>query len=196
MTGAAVTPAGDALSLARDALRARQGAGARYDAAAAPAEDLAAARLGTAYFARKLNELTDAALWQPSARPGWTRRRVIADVALQARAIAQALEIATGQPTHEHAETGPEALDLAETLPAQALRNLVAHADVHLNVVWRDLTDDQWDLALPGIPGVATVRDTAVARARAVWFGALDLGNGGRLRDLPQALARDHDNKG
>lgn len=188
MTASDVSRAEDRLAHARAALRARQGAGARYDAAAAPAEDLAAARLGTAYFARKLNDLTDAALWLPSLRPGWTRRRVIAEVALQARAIAQALEIATGQPTHEHADTGPEALDLAETLPAQALRNLAAHADVHLNVVWRDLTDAQWDVAVPGISGAATARETAAARARALWSGALDLGNGGRLRDVPETL--------
>lgn len=181
----------DVLGAARAALRERQGQGARYDADAAPAADLALARLGTAYFARKLNELPDAALSQPSARPGWSRRRVIADVALQGRAIAQSLEIATARPTHEHAATGPEALDLAETLPAQALRNLVAHAAVHLNVVWRDLTDAEWDVTVPGLEGAGTARRTAALRARAVWRGALDLGNGARPGDLPPEFRDD-----
>lgn len=189
-------PNGDALSRARADLHTRQGTGARYDAASAPASDLSMARLGMAYFARKLNELNDAALWQRSLRPGYTRRRVIADVALQARAIAQAIEVATSQPTHEHADTGQAALDLAETLPAQALRNLVAHADVHVNVVWRDLTDAQWDVPVFGIRGADRARETVAAQTRAVWFGALDLGNGGSPRDLPAALAHEYRNKG
>ena len=68
----------DSLEAARAALQARQGEGARYDAATAPARDLDWARRGTAYFARMLNGLSDAALdtgmqGMPEAR----RRRVI-----------------------------------------------------------------------------------------------------------------------
>lgn len=189
-------PNGGALSRARADLRMRQGTGARYDAVTAPASDLSMVRLGMAYFARKLNELDDAALWQPSLRPGYTRRRVIADVALQARAIAQAVEVATSQSAHEHADTGQAALDLAESLPAQALRNLVAHADVHVNVVWRDLADGQWDVPVYGIRGADIARETVAAQTRAVWFGALDLGNGASPRDLPATLAQEYRNKG
>lgn len=50
---------------AREALKARQGKGARYDAPNAPAEDLLLARRGTAHFARKLMELPDAELYAP-----------------------------------------------------------------------------------------------------------------------------------
>lgn len=174
----------DALDAARAALKARQGAGARYDAAAAPSRDLALARLGRAAFVRKLNELDDGALWAPSLRTGWTRRRVVAACALEARALAQAMQLACGGPTDEFAETDAAALDLAETLPARALRNLVHHAETHLDVVWRDLTDAQWDAALTGLP-VATARETALLHARALWRGAVDLGNGGRWTDAP-----------
>lgn len=178
----------DPLGEARAALVQRQGAGARYDAPNAPRGELTWARLGTAYFARNLATLTDARLWAPSARPGWTRRRVIAATALQARAMAQAIELAIGSPTPDPADTDDAALGLAEALPARALRHLVDHAAIHLNVVWRDLAPDQWDRALTGIPGAPTIRATAGQRARTLWIGACDLGNGGRLADAPADL--------
>lgn len=178
----------DPLSEARAALAQRQGAGARYDAPNAPHRELSWARLGTAYFARKLADLPDAQLRESSARPGCTRKRVIAATALQARAMAQAIELAMGCPTPDPAETDDAALQLAETLPARALRHLVAHAAIHLNVVWRDLAPDQWDLPLTGISGAPTIRATAGQRARALWIGACDLGNGGRLADAPADL--------
>lgn len=176
------------LDEARAELRARLGAGARYDAANAPAEALSLARRGTAYFARKLNELSDADLAALSARPGWSRQRVAAAVALQAREFAQAIEDANGLDSDDRAETGPEALDLAETLPPRALRFLAAHADIHLNVVWRDLSDAAWDGAVALPRGTVPARETARLRAETVWAGALALGNGGRLRDVPEDL--------
>ncbi|MBC9247481.1 maleylpyruvate isomerase N-terminal domain-containing protein [Paracoccus sp. 11-3] len=178
------------LSQAQAELRARQGAGARYDAANAPAETLALARHGNAYLARIVNGLDDVALWDASARPGWSRRRVIAAAALQAREIAQALEDATGQ-TGDRAETDTAALDLAETLPARALRHLAAHAEVHLNVVWRDLSDAEWDLPLALAAGIVPVRQTPRLHALGLWQAALDLQAGGRLRDVPATLATD-----
>jgi maleylpyruvate isomerase len=175
----------DALVAARRALQARQGIGARNDAACAPARELSWARLGAAYFARKLAELPDAALWGASERPGWTRRRVIAACALQARALAQSITLAIGSPLDEVAETDEQALDLAETLPAHALRYLVTHAEIHLNVVWRDLSDAQWSLSLDGASGANAIDQTPALRARLLWASAVNLGNGGRLEDAP-----------
>ncbi|MBA4489298.1 maleylpyruvate isomerase N-terminal domain-containing protein [Paracoccus sp. S1E-3] len=171
-------------------LRARQGDGARYDAANAPAEALLRARRGAAYLARIATGLTEDALRGPSARPGWTRARVIAAVALQARGIAQALEDATGR-TGDRAETDLAALDLAETLPARALNHLAAHAEIHLNVVWRDLGEAEWGLpvTLPG--GAIPAHDTPRLHARTLWRAALELNAGARRRDLPSALAAE-----
>lgn len=177
-------PPADAMAAQRAALRLRQGGGARYDAAAAPARDLRCARLGTAYFARQLNGLDDDALWARSSRPGWSRRRVIAAVGLAGRAMAQAIGRAIGVACEDFADVDGEALDLAETLPAGALRHLVAHAAIHLDVTWRDLTDAQWDLPLADAPS-ATARDTVLTRARMLWTGALDLRSGGRPSDVP-----------
>ncbi|MGB0411134.1 MAG: maleylpyruvate isomerase N-terminal domain-containing protein, partial [Pikeienuella sp.] len=74
---------------AREALRARQGKGARYDAPNAPHDDLLLARRGAAYFARKLAELNDADLNAPSLRAGWSRRHLIAHTGYHARAFAR-----------------------------------------------------------------------------------------------------------
>ena len=178
----------DVLAEARAALTARQGRGARYDAASAPAGDLALARLGTAYFGRKLNELSDSQLDIPSARPGWSRRRVIAAIGLEAREIAQSIAEAAGLASDEREPTGTEALDLAETLPARALRHLLSHADIHLNVVWRDLGDEQWRRVAMIAGQQVAIETTPLLRAISLWAAAIELGNGARVADVPLSL--------
>ena len=71
-------------------------------------DELLAARRGQAFFARKLNELTDAQLDGGTLLPDWTRRHVIAHVGYNARAIARLVEwAATGVETPMYAS--PEA---------------------------------------------------------------------------------------
>lgn len=178
--------------VARDALRARQGKGARYDAPAAPHGDLLLTRRGAAYFARKLGELTDDDLSAPSLRDGWTRRHLIADVGYRARAMALLMEaVRTGapQPAYPSDAARQAEIDLGATLPARALRGLVFHATIHLDVEWRDLTDSGWDttITLPdGTP--ITARDTPHLRAQEIWQSAVELGNGGRVADIPREV--------
>ncbi|HEU0223327.1 MAG TPA: maleylpyruvate isomerase family mycothiol-dependent enzyme [Paracoccaceae bacterium] len=177
---------------AHAALRARQGAGARYDAAAAPTRTLSWARRGTAYFARKLNELRDEDLAAPSLVPGWTRRHVIAHIGYHARALARLVEWArTGieQPICASEAARAAEIALGATLPAQALRNLFHHAEVHLSVEWRDLTDAAWEARVRDLDGrPLPIRATPAMRAREVWIGAADLDNGGSFSDFPPAL--------
>ena len=178
---------------AREALRARQGRGARYDAPNAPAEELLLARRGTAFFARKLMELPDAALYEPSATAGLTRAHVVVRVSYAARRQALMLEALAGGGDpgvlpEEAAQSLPEPA-LAATLPARAIRHLFHHSEVHLNVCWRDLTEAQWDMAVAlHEGGTITPRSLPMRRAREVWLGALELGNGAMARDLPPAL--------
>ncbi|TNF19787.1 MAG: maleylpyruvate isomerase family mycothiol-dependent enzyme [Rhodobacteraceae bacterium] len=177
---------------ARDALRARQGKGARYDAAAAPHADLLLARRGTAYFARKLRELSDDDLSAPSLRDGWSRRHLVAHAGYHARAMARLVEAVrtrAPQPAYPADKDRRDEIELGATLPARALRSLVYHATVHLDVEWRDLTDEGWDraLTLPDGTGI-TARDLPRLRAREVWHCAVDLGNGGRMSDIPPDL--------
>jgi maleylpyruvate isomerase len=174
---------------ARAALHERLGAGARYDAAAAPAREIGWARRGTAYFARKLNELGDHNLDAPSLVPGWSRRHVVAHVGYNARALARLVEWArTGEETPMYPSEGARAAEIAlgATLPPRALRNLFHHAEVHLNVEWRDLSDADWDAKVRLLDGRRIgVRETAWIRAREVWVHAVDLDNGGSFLDFP-----------
>ncbi|PTQ75585.1 maleylpyruvate isomerase N-terminal domain-containing protein [Celeribacter persicus] len=173
---------------AREALRARLGKGARFDAPNAPAEDLLLARRGTAYFARKLMELSDEALFEPSAVEGLSRAHVIVRVSYEARYQALALEALDKGEVLEIPEDLPS-LDLAATLPARALRHLFQHSEVHLNVCWRDLSEAQWDMDLVLADGTKiTPRALPMMRAKGVWQGALDLGSGARLKDIPASL--------
>lgn len=181
------------LDQARAELRARQGQGARYDAPEAPAAALALARSGTAYFARKLNALSDAELYQPSKIPGQSRAHVICAVAYQARALARQAEAATAGAPVPPMQAGDwaelEDLDLGATLPPRALRHLFDHAAVHLDVVWRDLPGPGWDAPGPDAQGrMRPLSAGAMERARLLWQAALDLGNGAHRRDLPAEL--------
>lgn len=180
---------------AREALRARQGHGARYDAPEAPAAELAQARLGTAFFARKLNELPDGGLYGPSLLPGLARAHLICEVAYQARAICRQAEAITGgDPAPPMYDDRHAAIELGATLPPRALRHLFDHAAVHLNVVWRDLPGPGWDAVAPDDTGVLRpLRATASERARLLWQRAYHLGNGARLRDLPADFRPDTD---
>lgn len=184
------------LDAARRALWERQGSGARYDAPEAPADDLRLARSGTAYFARRLNALADAALYEPSTVSGWTRAHVICDVAYQARALARQAEAATASgtiPAMYDGSVGRNAeIRLGATLSAHALRHLFDHAAVHLNVVWRDMPGAAWDVLALDATGVPRPLQAAVTeRARRLWRGALELNNGARRRDLPPGLLDD-----
>lgn len=177
---------------AREALRARQGPGARYDAPLAPAGGLALARRGTAYFARVLNGIPDEEFGAPSLVPGWTRARVIAHVGYNARALARVVEGArTGVdlPMYASEAARAEEIETGASLPPRALRNLFRHAAVHLDVEWRDLADAGWNAVARGRGGAPLpVRDTPWLRAREVWLHAVDLDCGGSCGDFPAEL--------
>ena len=179
----------DKLDDARRDLRRRQGGGARYDAARAPARDLDWARRGTAYFARLLNDLSDVELDAPSALTGYARREIVAHIGYHARALGAVA--AWARSGAGGVMPGSLLVDLAEvrrrsTQPARALRNLFAHSTIHINVEWRDLEDRQWEADVRDQAGMAlSVDQTPWRRARAIWLHAVDLGAGGRLVDAP-----------
>jgi maleylpyruvate isomerase len=174
------------------ALRERQGAGARYDAEAAPHAHLDLARRGTAYFARRLMQLDDADLDAPSLLPGWSRRHVVAHVGYNARAVARLVEWArTGVENRMYSSDTQrwDEIVLGATLPTRALRHLVDHAAVHLDVEWRDLADEQWDAEVVTAQGrTVPARETAWMRAKEVWVHAVDLDDGGSFLDFPPEM--------
>jgi maleylpyruvate isomerase len=172
---------------AHEALRLRQGAGARYDAPEAPAEALAWARLGSAYFARVLNDLPDSTLYEASALPGWTRAHVVAHVGYNARALVRLVGWArTGEatPMYASAKQRNAEIERGSTLPARALRHLAAHAAIHLDVEWRDLPGAAWAEPVVTAQGrTVPVSETAWMRTRELWVHAID------LADLPRGVA-------
>ena len=181
-----------ALEQARAALRVRQGGGARYDDPAAPADTLGWARLGTAYFARLLNNLSDQELDAASRVAGWSRRHVVAQVGYQARALTRLTQwAATGKPEPMYASASARMTEIENgaTLPARALRGLFRHAAVHLDVEWRDLPARAWDarLVLPD-DRLITARETGWIRAREIWVRSVDLGSDGSFLHMPPAL--------
>lgn len=171
-------------ALARRRLRERQGAGARYDAASAPADHLLLARRGTAFFARILNGLTDAELDAPSDVPGWSRAHVVAHVGYHARALARLVEAAR-QGAAEECLAEPEAqvedVDFGATLPRHALRYLFRHSATHLDVEWRDLDDAGWARTVRSLSGAdVAIATTPLARAHEIWARAAELEGKGR----------------
>jgi maleylpyruvate isomerase len=181
-----------ALTPEQRALREKLGAGARFDADAAPHTELLLARQGTAYLLRKLQELRDDDLDAPSLLPGWSRRHLVAHIGYNARALARLVQWArTGveTPMYESDDQRRHEIVFGATLPPRALRHLVEHAVVHLNVEWRDLEDAQWDHPVVTAQGrEVPVRETAWMRAKEVWVHAVDLGNGGSFHDFPAEM--------
>lgn len=82
-----------------------------------------------------------------------------------------------------------EDINLAATLPAHALRNLFRHSEVHLNVEWRDLSNENWAAILQaGEADRVPVSKTPLMRAKFIWEHAMLLSAGGIRRDLPAAF--------
>ena len=178
---------------ARAALRERLGAGARYDSPAAPARELLWARRGTAYFARKLNELRDDELDAPS--PGTRLDEAAPDRPCRLQCPGPVPARGRGPHRGRDADvrlgrgTRKAEIDLGSTLPPRALRNLFDHAAVHLSVEWRDLPDEGWDAGVRTLDGrIIPARETAWIRSREVWVHAVDLDNGGSFLDFPPDL--------
>ncbi|GAA4765937.1 maleylpyruvate isomerase family mycothiol-dependent enzyme [Citricoccus nitrophenolicus] len=168
---------------------------ARKDLATDPALKFALllARRGTAHFGRKLNELRDLDLEGPSRIPGWSRRHVVAHVSYQARALVLLAEGAGegGEPpTYPSRETQDELISFGATLAPLALRNLLSHSAVHLDVQWRDTTPDTWwnVVELPD-GSEMPLADTVWLRAHEVWCHSVDFDNGARWEDLPPEIA-------
>lgn len=174
------------------AFRQRQGKGARYDSTSAPHNELLLARRGTAFFARKLMELSDQNIYLPSRLMTISRARLIVEVSLSARRQALMLEAVCKrslEETQTDLETHSTDLNLAETLPPHAIRHLFRHSEVHLNVCWRDLSDRQWDIPIEKTAdGLLTPRDLPRLRAIEIWQAALNLETGASRYHMPPEL--------
>lgn len=155
-------------------------------------ERLRMARRGTAYFAQRLAEFTDDELNEPTALAGWSRRHLVAHVGYNAAALYRLLDwAATGveTPMYDSAEQRGREIDEGATLNAAALRNLFTHTAARLDEKWRHLPASAWSAQVRTAQGrLVPAAETAWMRTREVWIHAVDLGNGGRFGDFPDAV--------
>ena len=153
---------------------------------------LAVVRLGTAFFRRSLDRLSDRELDEPSLLPGWSRRHLLAHVGYNARAVARLVTwAATGEetPMYSSPEARAEEIEVGSTLNAEALRNLVEHAAIDLDVRWRDLPAERWDFPVVTAQGRRVpVSETVWMRTREVWLHAIDLADGARFDQVPAGV--------
>jgi maleylpyruvate isomerase len=86
-------------------------------------------------------------------------------------------------------EQRAQEIDDGATLKPIALRHLVSHSNVHLNVEWRDLSPAAWQAQVRTAQGrTVPASETAWMRTREVWIHAVDLNNGGSFDDFPPDL--------
>lgn len=153
-------------------------------------DQLLTVRRGTAFWHRKVDELTDAELDEPSLLNGWSRRHLIAHVGYNARAVGRLVLWAnTGveHPMYSSPEARSTEIDLGASMPARALRHLNHHAAVSLNVEWRDSPDEAWSHQVRTAQGrTVPMSETVWMRTREVWLHAVDLDNGARVSDIPE----------
>lgn len=165
----------DTLDRARAQLRQRLGAGARFDAEAAPGEALLALRLARAACLRQLSLISDDDL----QRTDLAQR--IAELGCTARRIAESFEALSGHAgiegdSAERSGILAVEITLARTLPGRALRSLYLHALQHLDVACRDLDAAGWkaSLAMPDIsantPEAALALMAESLRSAATYF--------------------------
>jgi maleylpyruvate isomerase len=153
---------------------------------------LLTARRGTAYFAQRLAELSDADLDRHSLLEGWTRKHVVAHVGYNAAALCRLLDwAATGveTPMYTSTEQRSQEINQGATLNAAALRNLFDHTVARLNRKWQQLPEVAWQTQVRTAQGrLVPAAETAWMRTREVWIHAVDLDNGARFGDFPDTL--------
>lgn len=155
--------------------------------------DLLDARRATAFAARKLMELSDEQLDEPTLVAGWSRRHLVAHLGYNARALTRLVEWAnTGVETPMYASPGLRDREIAvgATLAPHALRHLFDHAAVSLNVEWRDTPDAAWQSLVRTAQGrELPLTETPWLRTRELWVHAVDFNNGARFSDVPRHVA-------
>lgn len=167
---------------------------ARHDLATDPqvVQDLATVRLGTSFFRRALDQVSDDDLDGPSLLPAWDRRHLVAHVGYNARAVARLVDwAATGveTPMYSSPQARAEEIELGSTLNPEALRNLCEHAAIDLDVRWRDLPAERWQARVVTAQGRdVPASETVWMRTREVWLHAVDLASGARIEEVPRPV--------
>jgi uncharacterized protein (TIGR03083 family) len=145
-------------------------------------------RDGTTLFLAEA-DLDEAALGEPSALPGWTRRHLLAHVAANAGALGNLVHwAATGEPTPMYSSPDARAAGIegGAQLPDAELGGWLRRAARALDDAMAALSDEQWQAPVLTAQG-RTVPATEVPwlRAREVYVHGVDLATGLSFAGLP-----------
>ncbi|WP_037080740.1 maleylpyruvate isomerase family mycothiol-dependent enzyme [Pseudonocardia spinosispora] len=147
---------------------------------------------GTALLLKTVDGLSDAELHEPSALPGWTRRHLLAHVALNAEALARLVSWArTGVESrmYRSAEQRNADIESGARISVSELREWVHSSVTGLAADLATLPEDAWSMPVATAQG-RRVPATEIPwmRAREVNIHAIDLGTGLGFADLPDGF--------
>jgi maleylpyruvate isomerase len=147
---------------------------------------------GTALFTATVSRLTDADLAAATVLPAWSRRHVIAHVALNAQALRRLVRWArTGEPTLMYASPEQRTSDIEEAMswPSSRLRSLLADTALQLATDLDRLPPGRWTAQVRTAQGrTITAREIPWLRTREVAVHVTDLNAGVTFEDLPDEL--------
>ena len=147
---------------------------------------------GTALFTATVGRLSDTDLAAATGLPGWSRRHVVAHVALNAQALRRLVRWArTGEPTLMYASAEQRTSDIEEAAawPPGRLRSLLTDAAVQLAIDLDRLPPDRWAAEVMTAQGRRiTAQGIPWLRTREVAVHAIDLAAGAKFEDLPDDL--------
>jgi maleylpyruvate isomerase len=147
---------------------------------------------GEVFFLSRLDSLSDDALREPSALPGWTRAHVVSHFSRNARALINLLDWArTGvvTPMYPSVEARADGIEEGSHQSAAELRAEAVAASGRLEDACAAMPDDAWDGEIRTALGRATTgAEVPWMRVRESWVHALDLDAGARVDELPEAV--------
>lgn len=147
---------------------------------------------GTAFFTDAVDALSDDALREPSALPGWSRAHVVAHMARNAEALTRLANWArTGVETPMYPSRESRAADIEATAaaPAATLRAEVVDTAAALASALAQLDATTWQRELRSALGrPMPAVEVPWMRVREVWLHTVDLGAGATVADIPAEI--------
>jgi maleylpyruvate isomerase len=147
---------------------------------------------GEVFFLDRLSTLSDDALREPSALPGWSRAHVVSHFSRNARALINLLDWArTGvaTPMYPSMEARAEGIEDGSHQTAGELRAEAREASGRLEEHAAAMPDAAWDGEIRTALGrVTSGAEVPWMRVRETWVHGLDLDAGARADQIPEAI--------
>jgi maleylpyruvate isomerase len=149
-------------------------------------------RQGEAFFLDRLAGLADAALLEPCALEGWSRRHLVSHFARNADAMVNLFTWArTGEPTpmYPSAEHRVAGIEAGATRPPDVVRADAIASSARLLAAADELAAEAWDATVrTGRGRRITAAEVPWLRIRESWVHTVDLAAGASFADLPPSL--------